>query len=112
DPKPAGMVFIDRARILADSKVGRSIVAQVHDLATAADHEFRAEADALHAEGEALQAKLPSLAPQEQTAKTADFDARTNAFETRCRRARKASTTPFLRRAMRWNPACNRCCSI
>ncbi len=81
DSKPAGMVFLNRARILAESKAGLSIVAQVNALSAAADTEFQAESDSLHADGEALQARLSSLTPKQQSEQTAAFEARNDAFQ-------------------------------
>ena len=88
-PKPAPaagtpapvILVIDRGAILRASKVGQSIVTQVNGFTSAAETEFKGQAQALRAQEQQLQQQIAILAPDVKKKKIAAFQAQQQAFQ-------------------------------
>lgn len=59
------VVVLNQAKVIADSKAGKSIQAQIQNFAQAAGQELQAQGQQIQAEGQALQASRESLGEDE-----------------------------------------------
>ncbi|HEV2563436.1 MAG TPA: OmpH family outer membrane protein [Rhizomicrobium sp.] len=75
------ILVINRNDILQQSKVGKSIVAQVNDLTDAAKAEFAQRANALQQDSQTLNDKLATLSPEEGDREVAAINARQAALQ-------------------------------
>jgi Skp family chaperone for outer membrane proteins len=86
-PKPAAgtpapvILVIDRNAILRASKVGQSIVKQVNGYTTAAEKEFKGQADSLRSQERQLQQQVAILAPDVKAKKIKAFQAQQASFQ-------------------------------
>lgn len=83
---PAGIpapriLVIDRAAILRDSAVGKSIIAQVNAYTQQAETEFKGTSASLRSQEQALQQQLAILAPAVRDQKIKAFQAQQEAFQ-------------------------------
>lgn len=79
-PAPKILV-INRAAILANSKVGQDIVRQVQGYTASAENEFKNEGEGLRKDQTALQQQIAILAPDVKAKKIKDFQGRAAAFQ-------------------------------
>lgn len=79
-PSPKILV-IDRAAILRNSKVGRSIVQQVGAYTKSAENDFKGDSDSLRREGQQLQQQVAILAPDVKAKRIQAFEAKQQAFQ-------------------------------
>ena len=77
------IIVIDRNKLLQTSSAGKDMFAQAQNLTKAADVEFKAAADQLQKDGQALQQQLAILAPDVRAQKQKDFVARQQALQDR-----------------------------
>lgn len=75
------VIVIDRNMLLRMSSAGKDMFAQAQNLTKAADAEFKAQADQLQKDGQALQQQLAILAPDVRAQKQKDFLSRQQALQ-------------------------------